>query len=244
MPYYYLLFIHITNNIVLTDNGGGIRLRDKNNATTLSGIISGTGNFWISYDGGVATLSGANTYTGKTIFGSNLWAWGNNSAKAVVKSGSDTALPNGTVLEFGIQHSDASLDMNGFNATVSEIATGNGVLPTTYAKPTITNSSESPSTLTVDVAQENSVTTRHINIDSKVTLQKTGAGTLTLNDVTGGGTIELNQGKTVLISDLSVSNLSVTGDAVLSSPLAGVERLWGAITIKTARLIRPFIEPI
>lgn len=177
--------------------GGAVVLNDPVTLTAPSGIglsftgqISGTGGV-TKTDAGTVTLANANTYGGGTLI-----------QEGVVRISVNNALPTTQAVTLGTATTDGTLDLNGFNQTVGDIATA-GPAP---ASQIITNSGAGVSTLSFSGGSS----TFGGTIQNGVSAVKLAvvAGTLTLtgsNAYTGGTAIENGT------LELGVSNALPTG---------------------------------
>ena len=130
-------------------------------------------------------LKGANTYLGGTM----------NFIGKLQLAGGNNRLPVGSKFSSGNSTSAAQFDLNGNNQEVAGLAVLSGATATAN---TITNSSGTPSTLTVNTAASSPSTWGGI-IAGNLALTKIGADSLTLSGpntysggttVTGGGTLQ------------------------------------------------------
>jgi autotransporter-associated beta strand protein len=148
----------------------------------------------------IIVLGAASTYDGNTTITA-----GNNNDRINVKAGVPNALPTTTVLTLGNKEGAGTFrtmqyDLNGNNQTLAGLDNGGNV--PLLRRQTVTNSSLTPATLTINNAADfifgganlnavNSSTTR-AQITGNLALVKSGAGTLTLggtlaNDATAAG---------------------------------------------------------
>ncbi len=163
----------ITGDIL--DNG--VLAFNRSDSSTFAGNISGTGSVLINMSSptAVKTLSGTNTYGG-----------GVTVAQGVLALGSATAVPTGSAVLVGASGTSGILDLNGFNLTVSALATAG-----TASDQTITNNSAtSNSVLTYSSATSSTFGGLISNGASRnISVVVTGGGTLVLastNTFTGG----------------------------------------------------------
>jgi autotransporter-associated beta strand protein len=225
--------LRIGNNTAGTLGGGNYAGNIVNNGTlqiwssaaqTLSGVISGPGNLAKAY-GGTLTLSGANTYTGKTLlqpqttagFTINVSSFNSVVGGSASSSlGAPTTVENGTI-EFGSGSAQAAVNltytgpgettdrilnfnMNGTGATKTLDASGSGLLKFTS---TFTKSGSNTNDVTLQGAGNGEIV-GGLNFAFR-NFTKAGAGTWTLGGNIGhtgtttisGGTLELNSGATI-----------------------------------------------
>ena len=149
---------------------------------TLTNVISGAANI-AKTGGGTLALYGANTYTGSTTVSAGLLLLGNAGA-----------LPKGTALTLGGSGTAGILDLAGFNAQISGLASG-GVA----ASQIITNrSAANTSTLTFSNSSANSTFGGVIAGVKPIALTLLG-GNLTLSGQNAyGGNLFISNGKLAL----------------------------------------------
>ena len=225
--------LRIGNNTAGTLGGGNYAGNIVNNGTlqiwsstaqTLSGVISGPGALAKAY-GGTLTLSGANTYTGKTLLqpqttaGFTLIVSSFNSVVGGTASsslGAPTTVENGTI-EFGSGSAQAGVNitytgpgettdrilnfnMNGTGATKTLDASGSGLLKFTS---TFTKTGSNTNDVTLQGAGNGEIVGGLDFVFRNFT--KAGTGTWTLGGPVGhtgtttisGGSLELNSGATI-----------------------------------------------
>jgi autotransporter-associated beta strand protein len=217
------LSLNANRNISLGSLGGYIQ-SSWASAITVPGQISGYGGLGVPWGNGSVVLSGANSYTGATTIGTTGNAYSNNaSANPTLQLGNANALPQ-TDLIFGASANNniATLDMNGYNATVSALAGGaNAVVDIVSAGGT--------STLTVGATNINSTFSGVStfggvirNTTGTVALNKIGSGTNTLSGANtyGGGTI-VTTGTLVAQGDGALGSGNVTVSAGSTLQLGG-----------------------
>ncbi len=191
---------------------------DANNLAhniTLSGAISGGGSITKS-GGGTLTLSGTNTYTGNTTISAGTLALGNNSA-----------LPKGTALTIGGSGTAGALDLAGFNAQLSGLATAG-----TATSQLITNSIAGiVPTLTFSNSAANATFGGIFAGGSRpITLTVLG-GNLTLSGQNAyGGNLLISSGKLAL----SGAGSTFTGSAIVLSNSTAILDLTGMNTLNLA----------
>ena len=167
----------------VTDNA--TLILDRSGSLVLSNAIAGSGAL-VNIGGGTVTLSGNNSYAGGTGISNGL-----------VKLGSATALPAGPL------YVDGTVDLSGFNETVTTLAGNTGV---------ITNSGTTGTNVLAVGDDADTTTYGGVITDNptgaKVTLIKQGAATLQLNGASsyGGGTV-------VLGGSLNIGPVGVPGAA-------------------------------
>jgi autotransporter-associated beta strand protein len=191
-------------------------------ALRISGPLSGSGGIQKT-SAGPLTLSGANTYLGNTSLLNGKLQLGV----------ADNRLPVTTQLTLGSSGNSVEFDLNGSNQEIAGIAINSGATPSNN---TVSNSSVTPATLTVNtVASPSSFAG---NLIGNLALTKMGADMLTLNGgntYTGatrinegvlksgvdnalpiGTALSLGSGATVGALDLGTFNQTVTSLAVNS----------------------------
>src|ERR1035437_7020762 len=182
---------------------------------TLTNIMSGGANL-TKAGGGTLALYGANTYSGNTIASAGLLLLGNSSA-----------LPKGTALTLGGSGTAAIVDLVGFNAQISGLATAG-----TAANQLITNSSSAnTSTLTFSNSAANSTFGGVIAGGSKPVALTILGGNLTLSGQnTYAGNIFISNGKLAL----SGAGSAFTGAAIVLSNDAAILDLTGMNSLALA----------
>ncbi len=157
---------------------------------TVNGQITGSGGLAVPWDGGVLTLNNSNSYQGATTIGTTAgpFYWINGAANVTLRLGNNNALP-GTDLLFGsdANNNTATLDMNGFNATVGALSGGtNAVIDD--------ENGNGVNTLTVGNNNASGTFAGTIqNTTGSIGLAKIGTGTLVLsgsNSYDGGTYVE------------------------------------------------------
>ena len=190
--------ITINGDITGTMTGGSL-LFLRGSSTSVNNRIRGSmniigGNF-AKTDDGVWTIGNA----GET------YSWNNTQvARGTVRLNLANMLPSATIVTVG-QGTDpaaATLDLNGFNQTVSGLSKlGAGT------NKQITNTSGTAAILTVNNAAASNYAGR---INGNLGLTKSGVGTLTLADINGySGNTVINQGTLALGSAGSIDNSPV-----------------------------------
>jgi autotransporter-associated beta strand protein len=235
----------------------GARVGTGNYSTlTISGAIrngSTTSDLGIaaSATGGVVVLSGSSTYTGSTSI-----------VRGTVRLGRQDALPTGTLLN--VHSSDlttdmAAFDLAGFNQTISGLSSEQRSNTSNAAsKTTVTNSSGTVATLTVNQASDR---VYYGEITGALNLVKTGAGKLTLetqtqaltNSYTGkttvaGGALALRgtgniDGSTWVQIDAGAI-LSLTGRTsgnyeMINKMISGTGSVEGNLIVRGSSILRP-----
>lgn len=191
----------------------------------ISGVISSGSNVYgpairVPNTGGIIQFSGANTYLGNT-----------GIVVGTLQMGATNTLPATTTVVFGNNSAQgyATLDLNGYNQTVTGIAfTSGDNIPTTIT-------SSNPATLTINDSASLSFGNATTGlITGSVALTKEGTGTLTLqnapSDTYTGATTLTGGGSLVLDASTYANSSSTTvGNLITNSPLmlAG-----GALSLK------------
>jgi fibronectin-binding autotransporter adhesin len=186
---------------------------------TFAGVIQdggGTKNLaFVKAGCGTLTLSGASTYTGTTTLSGGI----------LKISGANDRLPTGTALTINgntaTGGSSGTLDLNGRNQTVAQLAGGGGVVPGT-----VTNTAAGTSFLTVTgTSQFDGILQDGGSGSGKyLALTKNTGGALTLtgaNTYTGSTTVSSNSTLTLLGSALGTSGVSVDATGALELSRAG-----------------------
>ena len=182
------LTLNANRNIVLGPGTQYLQPGWGPSGIAVNGQISGSGSLAVAWDGGVLALNNSNSYQGSTTIGSTAgpFYWNNAAANVTLQLGSNDALP-GTDLVFGsdANNNTATLDMNGYSATVGALTGGtNAVIDDVNGYGT--------SVLTVGNNNAGSTFGGTIrNTTGSIALEKIGTGTLVLSgsDTYSGGTI-------------------------------------------------------
>ncbi|MFM7109418.1 MAG: autotransporter-associated beta strand repeat-containing protein [Planctomycetaceae bacterium] len=180
---------------------GGYVASGWSQTTTVAGRITGQGGLGLAFDQGTLMLSGSNDYAGSTAIGTTAgpWYWANNAANPTLKLGNVNALPTGTPLVFGTSanNNTATLDLNGYSASVGGMTAGTNAV--------IDNTAVGTATLTMGPSSGTSTFAGVIkNTSGAVSVVKAGAGTQVLtgaNTYTGtttisAGTLQVGNGGT------------------------------------------------
>jgi autotransporter-associated beta strand protein len=188
-------------NMVAPSGTFTFKAADANNSphnVTLTGALTGGGSL-AKTGGGSLALDGANTYTGSTTVSAGLLLLGNAGA-----------LPKGTALTLGGSGTAGVLDLAGFNAQISGLASG-GVA----ASQIITNSSAAnTSTLTFSNSAANSTFGGVLAGGSKPIALTILGGNLTLSGQNAcGGNLFISNGALAL----SGAGSTFTGAAIVLS---------------------------
>lgn len=225
-----------TNNgamtIAGTVNDGGflLTLGGTGNSGTISGIVSGAGGLTMSASG-IWTLSGNNTYTGKTTINSGTLSvntLANTSASSAL--GAPTTAANGTIA-IGATTTGATLQYTGSGSTTNRVinlagttggatldSSGTGALNFTSAF-TATGAGKKTLTLTGSNTNANTISGAIVNNSAVNTtsLVKSGAGTWVLSGTnTFTGSTTLNGGTLSIGAD---NNLGTAPGAATANDL-------------------------
>jgi autotransporter-associated beta strand protein len=205
----------------------------------------------------IIVLGAASTYDGNTII-----TVGNNNDRLNVKAGVANALPTTTVLTLGDKEGAGSFrttqyDLNGNDQTLAGLDNGGNV--PLLRRQTVTNSSGTAATLTINNSADftfgganfnaaNSATTR-AQITGNLALVKDGAGTFTLGGTlangasdgghTYSGTTTVTDGKLVVNSNISTSLLTT----VQTGATLGGTGTVGALTVDLGGTLAPGNSP-
>jgi autotransporter-associated beta strand protein len=198
-----VLSLNAARSVTLGASGGFLEA-GWNKSVTVAGQISGAGGLGVVWNGGTVILSGSNTYAGTTTIGTNGNSFFNNAgANPTLRLGNANALPSTGLLVFGTnaQNNTATLDLNGFAATVGGLS-GSG-------NARITSGVGGAVTLTTAPTNGTATFAGIIgNGSGTVSLVKSGSGTQTLtgvNTFTGGTTVS---GGTLALSNNNANVLS------------------------------------
>ena len=226
----------ITGNIL--DNG--VLAFSRSDSSTFAGSISGSGSVLINMSSSTAV---------KTLSGTNSYGGGVTVAQGVLALGSSTAVPSGSAVTVGATGTSGTLDLNGFNLTVSSLNTAG----TASSQTIINNSSTTNSVLTYNSAASSTFGGLISNGASRnISIVVTGGGLLSLastNSFTGGvsvlnGTIQLGAdgalgtGAITLgttgsngVLDLNSFNQTVSSLAVGAGAVAGSQIIGNSSTV-------------
>jgi autotransporter-associated beta strand protein len=181
---------------------------------TVNGIISGDSDVRFSAGtsggAGITTLNAANTYTGNSEF--------NNAQSAVVRLGVENALPTTTGITWGITQNSGSLDLNGFDQTLTFIATGTGGvtggIANTGAAAVLTLNQDTDTIFGARIGEVSNVTNL-TGWNNDISLVKSGTGTLTLTGSSSytGSTDVLEGG--LIIDGVIAGLVNVASDGVI-----------------------------
>ena len=158
-----------TNDIVVSANSS-LQARGENKTTTLTGALSGTGNLTIAADAGVVVVA---TTCNNEFSGNVVAANGTSSFRLGADNPFGSSVGTATI--------GGTMDMNGYDQAFTGLISASG-----YGL--VKNSSESPSTLTLNAADGTSYAYNG-SIEDDVKVVKNGAGTQALNGTgsyTGG----------------------------------------------------------
>ncbi len=215
------------NRIITLGAGGGSIRAGYNANLIIGGAITGAGGLGVAWDCGTVVLNGANSYRGVTTIGStSVSYWNASGSTPTLRLGNSAALP-GTDLIFGAGMSNAAtLDMNGFNATVAALTGSSNAV--------INIGNGGISTLTVGNTNAGDVFQGAIrNTTGTLSLVKTGTGTQTLagaNSYSGG--TRLDAGTLHLSNQNATGNSTVTmngGGLVFDSSVSGHTFYFGGL---------------
>jgi autotransporter-associated beta strand protein len=255
--------VTIANDFVLNTNAsidfrGPINTTDRNTLTTLTGVITiqtneGNGGHFSSRDGGVLRLSGTLNTTGPipnlgsgiiemATTGGNLARL--NQGQGTLRLAATNGIQPTVRLDLAVSNS-GTLDLNGFNQTLAELHRH-----TTHAA-IVTNSSPTPSVLTIDGAANHEFSGTIENGTGGIHLVKRGSSVFTLSGpFTYGGDTSIEAGTLVLASASLAddSSVHVTAGATLHLPhgasdtvaelwVDGVRRPAGAYDVNNANFI-------
>jgi autotransporter-associated beta strand protein len=170
--------------------GGGTFLADAGTASTLSGAITGVGA-WTKTGLGSLTLSGANTYLGKTLV-----------STGTLRAGSATAFSPNSAFTVNSQ-----LDVNGFPNTIGSLA-GNGI---------VTNNGVTLAILAIGNDNTNTIFNGSLHDGtSRLGLTKVGTGTLTLPSTnTYCGATKVNSGSLIVDGSIASTQTLVNAGGLL-----------------------------
>lgn len=200
---------------------------------TFSGVISGSGGFWVS--GGTETLSGANTYTGSTTVSAGkliLSSTGSiSSQSALAISGTfDATAASGTALSFTSLSGSGSVAMGAHSLTLSKAAGSfSGVISGTSGL-VIAGGTEI-------LAGENTYT-GGTTIASGATLQLgTGSsGGSILGNVADNGTLSFTRNDSYTFAGSISGSGAVTQSGIGTTILTGTNSYTGGTTISSGTL--------
>jgi autotransporter-associated beta strand protein len=204
---------HTISAPVVLNSNAALSVLSNGDDLIISGNISGGGGITVSSLGFNGRLD---TNSNVVLSGNNSYGGGTTVLKGALQLGSSTALPTGTALTLDATDSpEGSLDLNGFNATVSNIIANVGSGGNTQ----IINTSTAAVTATLTYAGSNANPTTYPGVISdssatggSATALTVASGSLTLNATnTYGGTTTINNGAYL---DLSYTNSMAAGNSV------------------------------
>ena len=223
-----------TNRGITLSTGGGTVNVDSGTTLTYGGIITGSTTFTKDGDG-ILSLTGINTYTGKTII----------SNGTIRISGSGRIGNGASALDIA---GTGTLDLQNTSTigTLTILAAGTGER--------ITNSSETTSQLTTSEASSltGEILTSGINVIFNSTVTLTGntvinSPNITFNAAVSGGTYNLDIGKSgegagnliVNAEITNVGNLTVLGTTVIDENISteGNQIYHGAVTVDNDEVV-------
>lgn len=183
-------------NILLNNSNSRIGTSNASSQLTVSGVIgNGTSGNLIISGLGTTVLSGVNTYTGSSLI-----------YRGTLKlDGGNDRLPTGTAFSLGGTTDNSTFDLNGRNQQLAQIIS----FGTQASTRTITNSSATASTLTLDSSTDASFLgagSAATVLSGKLSLVKNGTFNQTLattNSYTGNTTI--NAGTLTLADDATMT---------------------------------------
>lgn len=163
----------------------------------INGTISGDSDVRFSAGNsggaGILTLNSANTYTGVTEI--------NTAQSGVIRLGVENALPTTTGVTWGVTQNSGSIDLNGFDQTLTYIATTanvTGGIANTGAAATLTLNQDTDTTFGARIGEVSNVTNL-TGWNNDISLVKNGTGELTLTGAnTYTGSTIVNAGTLVL----------------------------------------------
>ncbi|MCU0792505.1 MAG: autotransporter-associated beta strand repeat-containing protein [Opitutaceae bacterium] len=188
------------------ENGAGLRI---------NGVIDSEGQpHGIDFragpvaGGGAIVLAGANTYLGNTTM---------SQGRLQLDVG-DNRLPVTTRLTLGSAAETVEIDLNGRNQQLAGLALASNV--TAPSGIVVTNSSGTPSTLTINTPADTPATYGGV-LSGNLALTKTGTSTLTLTGATRSytGATQIAQGTLALVGGSLASPVSVSSGASLGLTL-------------------------
>ena len=177
-----------------TNERGAIRATGSSSSLPIGAYITGVGSLEIVYDGAVTLTNTNNDYQGKTYIGNFQWRSTNVGDPATLNLGASGVLPDTTEVVFG-KNAEGSgtsgaitLDLNGFNETVSYISG-----QSTNASIT----SSTPATLTLIGNNDYTFVGK---VTGSATVDKKGTGTLTMTGANTGSLV-VSEGTLALSGD-------------------------------------------
>lgn len=188
-----------TGDVTLAATNTRVGTVNSSSQLTLSGNISGSQILYISGQG-TTVLSGANnTYSGGTLI-----------YRGTLKlNGGDNRLPTATLLTMGGTADNSNFNLNGYNQQLA------GVLNSTNTSTrTITNSSGTAATLTLNGSTDRSFFGTSTSITGNLSLVKAGTFTQTLaqtNSYTGNTTVSAG---TLVLADNATMTFTIGANGI------------------------------
>lgn len=223
-----------SNRAVTLGSSGGFLEAGWNRSITVAGQIGGSGGLGVVWNAGTVILSGSNSYAGTTTIGTTGNGFYNNAASTpTLRLGNANALPSMGLLVFGTnaQNNTATLDLNGFSASVGGLS-GSG-------NARITNTAAGAATLTLAPSNSSATFGGIIgNGSGALSLVKNGSGTQTLSgNNTYTGLTTVNGGRLVVAN--ATSSSSYSNSATLEFNASGsVIQLSGGTLSGTGTLVK------
>ena len=202
--------------------------------STLSGIISGSGN--LTFNGpGTITLTGNNTYTGQTILTAGTTEVGNSGTSGTLGSGI-LELRSGTSLLFN-RSNDQTIQNSIFlpgTGVRTLLNNGSGTL-TLGSSGSITGVSASPATLRIG-GSGSIILQQAIGTGEALNLLKTGTGNLTISSTTHNytGTTSVDEGTLQVTGNTGTGAITVKNGAKLT----GTGTIKGATTMESGATLQ------
>jgi len=241
--------LSLSNNIGLS----GTNTIDTNgNATTLSGVLSGTAVTLNKNGTNALTLSGNNAYSGITNLNAGTLAAASNTAlgSSTLNMGAGTSLQSARANlslsnNIGLNGTN-TIDTNGNATTLSGVISGSSITLNKIGTGTLTLSGSNTYSGTTDlsagtlaVASNTALGTSRLNMAAGTTLQSAVSGLSLSNDIglSGTNTIDTN-GNSITLSGVISGNTAATLDKVGSGTmtLTGNNTFSGTTTISSGTL--------
>ncbi len=215
-----------------------------NTSTTVSGVVSGTGNL-VKQGSGTLTLAGTNTYSGTTIVSAGTLSVTSDSNlgsnTVTLATGSTLEITGATTIDNAIALSGDATVSNSADATLSGIISGaNGLSKSGASALTLSGSNTYSGTTTVSagtlsVASDANLGSGTVNLASGTTLAVTGATNIDNGIVLNGNATVSNSADATLSGVISgANNLTKSGASTLT--LSGSNTYSGTTTVSAGTL--------